>query len=132
MAWPSEETMTDSSPSRSQRTIESLLLEFRANLAQSAISGSTLTGHVWLHTGEHVEAAIKWLTEMLNAREALPSETGETKACYGKPVAWIREWDGDDSDLGNFVVEWGTEAPADNHEWEPLYAESEGLHECMR
>ena len=60
------------------------------------------------------------------------SETGETKACYGKPVAWIREWDGDDSDLGNFVVEWGTEAPADNHEWEPLYAESEGLHECMR
>ena len=68
-------------PSRSQRTIESLLLEFRANLAQSAISGSTLTGHVWLHTGEHVEAAIKWLTEMLNAREALPSETRAPSRC---------------------------------------------------
>ena len=69
---------------------------------------------------------------IVKALRATVSETGETKACYGKPVAWIREWDGDDSDLGNFVVEWGTEAPADNHEWEPLYAESEGLHECMR
>lgn len=36
-------------------------------------------------------------------------------------VAWIRPWDGDDSDLGNMlaepVIDGDTTPPADNHEW---------------
>ena len=38
-----------------------------------------------------------------------------------KPDAWVREWDGDDSDLGNTIL---TDIESDTHDgyaWEPLY-----------
>lgn len=53
------------------------------------------------------------------------------KPCYPKPCAWVREWDGDDSDIGMFVIEYGAEPPADNHQWHPLYAESQELCEAL-
>lgn len=63
----------------------------------------------------------------------MSSATAERRiACFSKPVAWIRPWDGDVSDEGNFVIEWGTKPPADNHEWTPLYAESEEVHEAIK
>lgn len=43
-----------------------------------------------------------------------------------KPVAWMREWDGDVSDLGNMIF---TSDESDTHDglaWTPLYAIPEG------
>ena len=39
-----------------------------------------------------------------------------------EPVAWCREWQGDVSDLGNMIVEFGHFKPTDGQEWQPLYA----------
>lgn len=69
------------------------------------------------------------MTTLARAYIALRSER---RACFPKAVGWIREWDGDDSDIGNFVIEWGTEPPADNHQWTPLYAEDEAVYESIR
>jgi hypothetical protein len=55
----------------------------------------------------------------------------ETVACYAKPVAWIRPWDGDDSDIGLYVIEYGKQPPSDNHQWAPLYAEDKELYESI-
>ena len=38
-----------------------------------------------------------------------------------EPVAWIREWDGDDSDIGTYLSEVCTTMPADGYQWQPLY-----------
>ena len=54
-----------------------------------------------------------------------------TKVCYGQPCAWVREWDGDESDIGMMVIEYGAEPPGDNHQWFPLYAESKELYEAL-
>lgn len=39
-----------------------------------------------------------------------------------EPVAWAREWEGDDSDLGNMIVEFNREDLDDNPNWFALYA----------
>lgn len=64
--------MTDkSSPPFATLDVGEILLQARCRLTQTAISGSSVTGHVWLHSGDDVEKMFEWLEGALS----VPSET---------------------------------------------------------
>lgn len=53
------------------------------------------------------------------------AEAAEAKlkaASEQEPVAWAREWEGDESDLGNMIIEFNKSECDDNPNWFPLYA----------
>jgi len=94
---------------RDAEVIEDLLLRWEAESTDASHSKAVLEG--------------KWPNSLDILKHAV-SKLGY-KVVYNKPVAWRREWDGDDSDTGNMLVELddGTGPPQDNHEWDPLYSE---------
>src|SRR3990167_6166050 len=47
-------------------SIREIILQAKVRLADTAISGSTITGHVWLHTGEQVQSMFDWLLNALS------------------------------------------------------------------
>jgi hypothetical protein len=60
-----------------------LIFQAKARLAQSAISGSTSTGHVWLHSGDDVEEMFRWLSDSLNATPSAELTPQERYAKFG-------------------------------------------------
>lgn len=75
-----------------RKSIDDLILQAKCSLAQSAISGSNLTGHVWLHTGEDMQAAFAWLSDMLKGRESAPVSATRPKVDgVDVPHAWSAE-----------------------------------------
>lgn len=105
--------------SQSARTLPLRTLQARLSDMARIASGS----YTALELADTLEAINK-----LTFSESAPVG----KPCFPKAVAWIRPWDGDVSDEGNFVIEWGLAPPSDNLQWTPLYAEDETVYESIK
>lgn len=55
-------------------------------------------------------------------KDGCSSFGSEEQAASAEPVAWIREWDGDESDLGQFVIVGAKDEIDDVPGWFPVYA----------